>query len=201
MVVAVGVGWWAGRVALTGSTSVQDAPAQPETATVVEATVGQTISLSTTLTQPVAPIAANLLAGVVTEVDTTGSYASGDTVYAVDDLPVRVVAGDTPFYRDLVRGADGPDVRAVNTALVALGYLTGPASEEFTSGTVRAVVDWQRDLGIEPTGGVLRGELIAVPALPTVLRLGEAVRLGAVVSGGEDAVMGRTGEQRFALVV
>lgn len=199
--VALGVGWWAGRVALTGSTATRDAPAPAVTAEVVEATVGQSLSLSVTLTQPVSPIAANLLPGVVTRVRQADSFESGDVVYAVDDVPVRVVTGAQPFYRDLSRGASGPDVLSLNTALVALGYSTGPPSEEFTATTEGGVADWQRALSVAPTGRVLRGELIAVPALPAALRLGEGIRLGAVVNGGEDAVLGRTGEQRFALVV
>lgn len=198
---AAGLGWWAGQVALTDSTAEPDAPAPAVTAAVVEATVGQTLSLSVTLTQPVASIAANLLPGVVTTVNEAAPYGSGDTVYAVDGIPVRVVSGVRPFYRDLARDASGPDVLSLNNALAGLDYLTGPPPDEFTFATESAVEDWQRDLGMPVTGRVLRGELIAVPTLPAALRLGEAIRLGALVSGGEDAVLGATGEQRFALVV
>lgn len=201
VVLAVGAGWWAGQVTLTDSTAEQDSPAAPVIATVVEATVGQTLSLSVTLTQPVASIAANLLPGVVTTVSEAATFGSGDTVYAVDGTPVRVVSGVRPFYRDLAREASGPDVLSLNTVLVGLDYLTGPPTAEFTFVSEGAVEDWQRDLGIPVTGRVLRGELIAVPALPAALRLGEAIRRGALVSGGEDAVLGATGEQRFALVV
>ncbi|MGN8244245.1 peptidoglycan-binding domain-containing protein [Cellulomonas soli] len=113
---------------------------------------------------------------------------------------VRVIVGAVPFYRPLAAGTAGTDVRQLQDALVALGYL-GRSDGTFGTTTDRAVRAWQKANGAAPTGQVALGELIAVPALPSELRLGDEITLGALIAGGEDAVIGRTGSQDFRAVL
>lgn len=199
--VTVAVAWWAGRVTLTPAESAQDRPREPVTAEVVEATIGQSITIGVTLSQPVEPIATNQLAGVVTAVNQSDLYQVGTIAYAVAGVPVRVVTGSIPFYRPLSRGLQGDDVRQLQQALRDLGYLTAEPDGRFSTTTESAVRVWQRALGVQASGAVSLGELVAVPALPASLRLGEDVRLGALLAGGEDAVLGRTGAQDFTMVL
>lgn len=195
------VSWWAGRETLTPRESTQDRPREQVTAEVVEASVGRSITVGVTLSQPVEPIATNHLAGVVTAVDRSDSYQLGAVAYSVAGVPVRLVVGSTPFYRPLTRNVQGEDVRQLQLALRDLDYTTAAPDARFGSATERAVRAWQRNLGVQATGTVALGELVAVPAQPASLRLGAAVRLGAVLTGGEDAVLGRTGSQDFTLVL
>lgn len=201
IVLVAAAGWWAGRATLVPDRSGDDNATSAITAGVVEASVGRSIPVGVTLTQPVRLIAANQLPGVVTAVNADGPYEVGATIYAVAGIPVRVVAGPLPFYRPLAPGAEGDDVRQLQQALRELGYSTATPTGRYTAGTQAAARAWQRDLGMPATGDVALGELVAVPTLPAVLTLGDAVRLGAVLSGGEEALLGGTGEQRFSVVL
>jgi peptidoglycan hydrolase-like protein with peptidoglycan-binding domain len=199
--VAVALGWWAGTTTLTPAATGEDASADPVTAEVVEATVGRSLTVGVTLRQPVEPVATNTLTGMVTDVSPEGERQVGDTVFSVAGTPVRVVAGEEPFYRDLARGARGGDVRQLQEALATLGHLDSAPDGVFGSATVQAVRAWQEHLGVERTGTVRLGEVLAVPALPSMLRVGDQIRRGVLVGGGEAAVLARTGEQDFALVL
>lgn len=194
-------GWWAARATLEPSAQAQEETA-PEVvwASVTESGVGRSLPLSTTLRQPARVVAVNGLAGVVTAVS-PGEVDVGDTVYAVAGVPVRVVEGEVPFYRDLARDAEGIDVEQLQTALAGLGFLDEEPDGEFGESTEAALKEWQDELGIPTSGTVALGELVAVDALPTTVQLGEGIARGRVLGGGEDAVLAPTGEQLFVLVV
>lgn len=195
-------GWWAGREAL----AQPDAPSTEATtgelvwATAQETTVGRSLSLGTSLRQPVQVVAVNGLAGIVTSTS-PGTVEVGDTLYAVAGVPVRAVSGETPFYRDLAREDEGADVEQLQTALVELGYLDAEPDGEFGAATESALEAWQDDLGIPETGTVPLGELVALGSLPTAVSLGESIARGKSVAGGEDAVLAPTGEQTFDVTV
>ncbi|MCM3661888.1 peptidoglycan-binding protein [Georgenia satyanarayanai] len=202
LVLLAGVGgWWAGRATLVtppedsggGGDEVVWAQAAP-------ASVGQSLPLSTTLRQPVEVVAVNTLSGIVTQAS-PGEVQVGSTVYAVAGVPVRVVAGQLPFYRDLALGVQGQDVAQLQEALIELGHLTGPADGRFGTATARAVRAWQEELGIARTGDVPLGEVLALPRLPVIVQLGEAIKPGRMVAGGEDGVLAPSGSQEFTLVV
>ncbi|MEO7130023.1 MAG: peptidoglycan-binding domain-containing protein [Dermatophilaceae bacterium] len=200
VVVAGGAGWWAGHQVSTPTV----AEATPRTdgfvvAAVAQASVGRSLPLSVTVAQPVRPVARNALAGVVTAVN-PGSRAVGDVVYSVANVPVRVVAGTLPFYRDLAVEARGPDVAQLERALVGMGRL-GTADSYYGTATVAAVKAWQKSLGIEQTGTVPLGQVVAVPSLPTQVSLGEPIVVGGVVAGGEESVLAPTGARTFELEV
>lgn len=198
--VAAAVGWGAAWIALQPGAGPVDQSAESVTVEVVEVTVGRSINVSVTVAQPVAPLAANALSGVVTAIRPAPTNAVGDEVFAVAGTPVRVVTGAVPFYRDLARTVVGDDVRQLQQALVDLGYTGSPPSGTFTAETEAAVRAWQRASGNTATGTIRLGELVAVPSLPASLRLGDDIVLGAVLSGGEDTVLARTGEQRFEII-
>ena len=69
------------------------------------------------------------MSGVVTFVPKEGTIVNfGEILFAVDNKPVILVEGETPFYRTLDLNSDpGPDVFQLERALVFLGY----AAEDF----------------------------------------------------------------------
>ena len=69
------------------------------------------------------------MSGVVTFVPKEGTIINfGEVLFAVDNKPVILVEGETPFYRTLDLNSDpGPDVFQLERALVFLGY----AAEDF----------------------------------------------------------------------
>lgn len=200
LIVAVGGGWWAGRV--TTTPAAQESAAAPEvvSATVTEGSVGRALTYNVTVSQPFALVATNHLSGVVTAVGGTEAVAAGDELYAVAGRPVYALRGAEPFYRDLVQGVRGEDVTQLQEALVSWGHLAA-ADGVFGSTTGAAVRAWQRATGQEQTGTVSLGTLVSVPELPGAVKLGESIVLGAQLGGGEDAVLARSGEPVFALVL
>lgn len=199
-----GLAWWASRVTLTsavpevGPTGTAAAPAVWAQASA--GSVGRSLPLSTTLRQPARPVAQNTLTGVVTSVS-SGDVDDGDVVYVVGRTPVRVVEAAEPFWRDLVRDAAGKDVVPLQRLLIADGHLSGEADGTFGPATEGAVKEWQKNQGVDQTGVVTLGELVAVADLPAVVALGESIGVGRTLAGGEDAVLAPTGERQFVLVV
>lgn len=197
----LGAGFWAGRVVAVGGSGEQAQSDQPVTMTVSDQEVGRSFSLNVTVTQERVPVAANLLVGVVTNTSDAAEFQQGDVLYEVAGMPVRVVKGSTPFYRDLVEGDRGADVAQLEQALVDLGYL-GTADEVFDSWTRSAVKAWQKDLGITQSGQVSLGELVAVADIPAALSVDSTVaRPGVVLHGGEDVVSQAAGSPSFVLEV
>lgn len=114
---------------------------------------------------------------------------------------MRVVEAGAPFWRDLARGARGDDVVPLQRLLTAEGHLSGEPDGDFGPGTERAVRAWQKAQGLEQTGVVALGELVAVADLPALVQLGEGIVVGKNVGGDEDAVLALTGEREFVLGV
>lgn len=197
---AVAAGWWAARATLVQPAQAQEDVHQTVTATVAEATVGRSVTYNVTVTQAFAPVASNALAGTVTHLG-GAEVGVGDELYSVDGVAVRVVGGRTPFWRDLAIGVVGPDVAQLERALVALGHLEGDADDTYTAATYRAVWAWQKATGRTPTGVVPHGEVVAVPHLPTTVQVGDAVRTGLVLVGGEPVILTRPDVPEFELVL
>lgn len=201
--IVAGLAWWASRATLMSALAAdvpQEGAQQVLWAQAASGAVGRSLPLSTTLRQPAVPVAQNTLTGVVTRVS-PGEVDQGDVVYVVGDTPVRVVQGEVPFWRALAPGAKGGDVAALQELLIDQGHLDGEADGDFGPGTLRAVRAWQKAEGREQSGTVLLGELVAVPDLPAVVQLGEAIEVGQTLGGGEDAVLAPTGDREFVLVV
>ena len=77
-----------------------------------------------TLRQTDSKVLNSPMSGVVTYVPKEGTIINfGEVLFAVDNKPVILVEGETPFYRTLDLNSDaGPDVLQLEEALVFLGY-------------------------------------------------------------------------------
>lgn len=201
VLLAVGAGFWAGRMTLAPAALPDDVEPSALVVAVTEATVGRTLNLNVTVTQPKHAVATNMLTGVVTRVAEPGSFSNGGVLYEVGGLPVRVVQGGFPFWRDLAMEDSGRDVKQLRDILVALGY-QDETGDFYSWATGEAVKKWQTTLGAAPTGLVTLGELVVVPKVPVALALDDEVAgVGSVLSGGERFVLGASGKPVFDLVV
>jgi hypothetical protein len=106
--------------------------------------------------------------GVLTAVATAGSTVSrGGVLYRVADRPVHLLIGTVPAYRDLRLGiATGPDVRQLETSLVALGmdpHRRITVDDTFTAATAAAIRRWQASWGLpagQRTGALTLGSVV-----------------------------------------
>ena len=116
----------------------------------------------------------------------------GEPVYAVDNRPVRLFFADRPAWRSLSAGVTaGPDVRAVEENLVALGHATAASltvDQTFNQATAAALRRWQRATGQLVTG---RLDLGAVSFQPGPLRVTTVTaKVGGPPAGGEPMLSG-----------
>ncbi|MCU1422453.1 MAG: HlyD family secretion protein [Microbacteriaceae bacterium] len=105
--------------------------------------------------------------GTVTRLPKAGDeIAVGQALYEVDGRPVIAVRGDRPFWRPLSDGIDnGADVQQLEQFLVDAGFGGEVVVDtEFTWTTTAAVKNWQQSLGLEGTGVVGMGDIVAVNA-------------------------------------
>lgn len=88
--------------------------------------------------------------------------SQGQTLYTVSGVPVPLLYGDTPFWRDLSLGvSDGHDVGELTANLIALGFGSGlPQSDHFSADTEAAVQQWQASIGAPQTGVVHLGDAV-----------------------------------------
>jgi peptidoglycan hydrolase-like protein with peptidoglycan-binding domain len=134
------------------------------TATVERATLTSDLVLNGSLSYGT-PIDLPGRGGIITGLPTAGDeIAVGQSVYEVDGMPVVAVRGDRPFWRTLAEGIpNGPDVRQLEQYLTDSGFgddLT--VDDEFTSITTKRVKEWQKRIGVEQTGGIALGDIVAV---------------------------------------
>lgn len=122
--------------------------------------------------------------GTVTSAAESGvNLSRGDIVAEVDEEPVVVLFGESPFWRPLVEGIEGPDVFLLETNLVALGFdpdETITIDDDFTSATEAMVERWQEDVGRTVTGTVELADVVVVSG-PSVITTPAVV--GANASG------------------
>jgi peptidoglycan hydrolase-like protein with peptidoglycan-binding domain len=124
--------------------------------------------------------------GTITSIVPTGApIGRGDVLAEVDAEPVVAFIASAPFWRDLENGDEGADVLALEANLVALGFdadgdLT--VDEEFTSTTAAAVEEWEESLGLEATGDVPLGRVVAIAGDTSVV---ERLNVGDVARSGQ----------------
>lgn len=186
VLVAAGLGVLAGWAAFAPPAAERVVVQEPEY-TVVEATVGRSVSTTAVGAWETRELAAGAAAGTVTSVEVADGdeVSTGTVLFAVDLRPVTVAEGATPSFRDLGPGDVGPDVRQLQTMLTELGHLTVAPDGRFGPATERAVRAWQRDTGVAVDGSVRAGDVLYAPALPARILLAESVRVGARLSPGE----------------
>jgi peptidoglycan hydrolase-like protein with peptidoglycan-binding domain len=147
----------------------------PNTAQVTKQTLLDTQSEDGSLGYGDATTLANRLMGTLTSLPLNGAvFTRGKTLYKVDNKPVVLMYGSVPAFRDLGRGAEGADVKQLETSLKALGYTGFAVDKKFDADTAAAVKEWQDDLGLDQTGRVELGRVVFAPG---------AVRVGEVKAG------------------
>ena len=112
-----------------------------------------------TLRQTDSKVLNSPMSGVVTFVPKEGTIINfGEVLFAIDNKPVILVEGATPFYRTLDLNSDpGPDVLQLEQALVFLGYTTDDFTpdetfDETTSNMLNALyIDYSIDTKSEIT--------------------------------------------------
>jgi peptidoglycan hydrolase-like protein with peptidoglycan-binding domain len=124
--------------------------------------------------------------GTVTWLPQPGRLISrGRRVFAVDNRPVRLFYADRPGWRPLASGVTaGPDVRAVEQNIVALGHATTAnltVDGRFTAATAAALRRWQRATGQPVTGRLALGAVTFQPGPLRVTTLD--ARVGGPATG------------------
>lgn len=174
------------------------------TATVAEGEVGSTLTLNTVASWSAGPVGVNRGAGVVTSIDVGDGdeVKAGDILYTLDLRPTVVAVGTIPSFRDLSAGSEGADVAQLQRLLAELGFISGSADGRFGTRTSRAVLAWQRQLGVATDGVVRAGDLIYMPALPIrVVVDRDLLVVGGTLVGGETIMSGLSSEPTFAIPV
>jgi hypothetical protein len=99
--------------------------------------------------------------------------------------------GDVPAWRTLSAGMTGTDVRALNTALVRLGYATAaalgprPGWNFFSSETAYALEHFEAHLGFtSPTGSLGLGQAVFLPSPVKITAWAAAVAPGVAAAAG-----------------
>ena len=147
--------------------------------------------------------AINQAGGVYTRLPKVGQIVKqGQVLYRVDDKAVVLLKGARiPFYRDLGQGDEGPDVRQLNTALVALGYSEGdPDSDYYSLTTYYAVMELQDKVGLEETGTLLKSQAVFMPSDKVRITRVEA-KPGTAASAGVAVVTGGSTERQVTMQV
>jgi peptidoglycan hydrolase-like protein with peptidoglycan-binding domain len=124
--------------------------------------------------------------GVLTWLPSPGSIVRRDQrLYELDRRPVPLFYGDRPAFRAFALGMrDGGDVRELKQNLLALGFTNAgrvTLNDHFDLATRGAVKEWQRLLGLRPSGRIPLG---GVAFLPHALRISGAasgVAVGATI--------------------
>ncbi|WP_172582892.1 peptidoglycan-binding domain-containing protein [Subtercola boreus] len=171
---------------------------------VVDGEVGSSISLSAVAAWAPAPVGSNIATGTVTTVDIEAGQevTAGSILYTVNLRPVVIAQGSVPSFESLSQGSSGADVSQLQTLLTTLGFYSSKADGSFSGATQRAVIAWQKSLGVKADGVVQAGDIIYVPSLPTRISLDATkVKRGAVLGGGEDVVLGLPPTPTFTVPV
>jgi hypothetical protein len=120
----------------------------------------------------------------------------GQVLYEANEIPVVLLYGSVPAYRDLSEGMTGGDVTELNADLVKLGYATavalGPVSgwDYFSSETAYALGLLQAHLGLTQTGTLPLGQAVFLPGAIQVTGLGTGAVPGAPATAGSVVLTG-----------
>lgn len=149
----------------SGGKANADTALPPKTTKVTRETLLDTSTTAGELGYGAATTVSSRLTGTVTKLPSVGDTVSrGEALYEVDDVPVTLMYGSLPAYRELKDGVEGTDVKQFEANLAALGYVGFDVDEDFTSNTAAAVERWQEDRGLEETGVVTLGSIAFAPA-------------------------------------
>ncbi len=131
------------------------------------------------------PVSVRGSGGIVTATIPVGETVNrGDTVVTIDNVPMVAFFGDTPMWRSLSEGAEGPDVRQLEANLALMGYdpdATVDVDSDFTANTAAMVERWQEDLGVEITGRVTQNDIALLEGPASVVSVAEVGSSGSGV--------------------
>lgn len=191
LIVGGGAAWLAaGYLTNTDeSTEATQADVELATAAVATQTLREEIEWSGTLGYG-EPVSVRGSGGVVTSTVPVGDIVGrGDTVASINNVPMVAFFGDTPMWRVLSEGVEGPDVRQLESNLALLGYDpddTVDVDLEFTANTAAMVERWQEDLGVEVTGEVEPNDVAILEGPASVVSVAEV----GSSAGGEVVTLG-----------
>lgn len=193
--------FWAGRTTLTSHEVPEQDSADKSFVEVTEQELGQVLTLTTTMSRPTEPLSYNFLAGVLTSAEGDGEFQQGDLLYQVDDIEVRLVEGQYPFWRDLSPGTEGEDVRQLQQMLSNQGFDT-EVDGLWGADTSAAVAEWQSERSVEIRDSIQLGELVSAPNLPVNISFASEYRTtGAHLTGSEAVLTAPAGEPEFSMEV
>lgn len=106
--------------------------------------------------------------GLVTEVHVVGGsdLSGGDAVVAVDGVELLGMPSETPLYRTITWRTEGTDVLDTETFLRNVGLFDEEPDDQFDTETYRAVVEFERSLGLPATGSFEPEYVVWLPADP-----------------------------------
>jgi peptidoglycan hydrolase-like protein with peptidoglycan-binding domain len=126
--------------------------------------------------------------GTITSLpDVDDVIAFNDEALRIDDVPVLVLPGAVPEWRNLDEGDEGRDVEQLETALVGLGYDPGAlvVDDLFTYYTDLMIDSWQEEVGLEVDGRFNLADAFFAPTEPVVTQLlvdvGDSVNPGTPI--------------------
>lgn len=152
------------------------------TATVVRTTLAQEVKVLGELSYGPALPLDSVATGTVTWLPEVGTVIKrGDPVLRADEVPVVLLFGAVPMYRQLGLDAKGIDVRQLEDNLRALGYYGFADDDTLTGATVSVIKRWQRRLKLPETGELERERVIFAGGPIRVAS--HTVRLGASATG------------------
>jgi hypothetical protein len=208
VLVAAAVAWATGAFGThqARSTGVSDNGYPTSITTISEGSLSSQISVDGTLgyTAPGGSdySVVNQASGTFTALPSTGKVIShGQVLYRVSNDPVILLYGNTPVYRSLSEGDKGPDVRALNENLVALGYATSSEVAAdwsyFSAETKSALERLQYRLGEEETGSLTEGQAVFLPGQVRISTINATLGTSA---GPGAAIMQATSTSRQVVV-
>ena len=114
------------------------------------------------------------ISGVVTYLPNEGSVITfGGVLYSVDNKPVILLQGSTPFYRTLDLTSDsGPDVLQLEEALVYLGYASPDFTPDsnFDEATSSMLSALYKDYGIDTKSEITSEEQVEISLSQSIER-------------------------------
>ncbi|WP_157239393.1 peptidoglycan-binding protein [Catenuloplanes japonicus] len=195
--VLVGAGAGVARLVRTGRPREEVPEAPRATAEVQSTTLVEGQTFKGRIRYAEAPALLGRLTGTVTSLPRVGTILkAGDEAYRVDNVPVILMTGATPAFREMSPGLSGPDVIQLERTLAALGHTGFTADGVYRYSTADAVRAWQKRLGVAQTGTVPLGHVIFTTA---EVRVGEhRVRVGE--QAGTEPLYEATSTERRVVV-
>ena len=185
--------------AVTGALGNTDSPGagtasgayRTSTATVTRGSLTSQTQVAATLGDAGTYSVVNQAQGTITELPGAGQVVrQGQVLYRVSGIPVVLLYGPVPAYRDLAEGMTGPDVAELNADLVHLRYATaaqlGPRSDwnYFSAETAYALEALQAHLAVTQTGTLALDQAVFLPSAALITGPGTDTVPGGTATPG-----------------